>query len=85
MSETLSEMSKRHEEELTDLLKRETVGGANFHVSIVHMRIEAFEDREAGDHVDVGTTMPPADLGRLFRYLALRYQPRNTEDRKQRT
>ncbi len=79
-SETLAQMAKRHEEELQAALDLQQPPGKRLKVSIVHMIV----DDPPRDVVSIGTTVPPAALASIFKYLALKYAPRNTEDRKKR-
>jgi hypothetical protein len=80
VAETLTQLSKRHEEELQAALDRLQPPAKRCKVSIVHLIL----DDPPRTVISLGTTAPPALLAGIFRYLALQYAPRQTEDRKKR-
>jgi hypothetical protein len=81
-------MAKRHEAELSEVMIRDAER-PYMAVKIIHIVIAPDwggpEASSVDQNVKVASTVPYDHLGALFRYLALRYAPRNTEDRKQRT
>lgn len=74
-------LAKRHSEELTAALARAGHSGAN----VVHIVIDDdWLSAPGPGSIQLGTNVPPPVLHALFKHLALRYAPRNTEDRKHR-
>ncbi len=84
----MDQLAKRHEEELHRALVADRER-PYMTVKIVHILIDPKwggpEAHNLEKNVKVASTVPYEQLGALFRYLAMRYQPRNTEDRKHRT
>ena len=87
MAETLEQLAKRHEAELHHALVVERER-PYMTVKVVHILIDPSwggpEATNLAQNVKVASTVPYEHLGSLFRYLALRYALRNTEDRKTR-